>query len=437
MSLDRRHLLAVSALHRRRRRPHRVAPRAAVAAPLSIARRRRRCISACAPAARDDQSRTLQRAIDQAAGARVPLVLGPGVYRAGDLKLPSGAQIVGVRGATRLVFTGGPSLDLGDAAPTTSRSPASCSTAPACRCRRAAASCISRSGRDVRITDCEIVASRPQRHRARGVEGEVTGTTVADVADTAIFSLDARGLVDRAQHRARRRQQRHPGVALGAGRRRHAGHRQPHRGHRQREPAAPGQNGNAINVFRAANVIVRGNRIRGAAFSGGARQRRLQHADHRQQLHRRRRGRDLCRVRLRGRGDRQQHGRRRRARRRGDQFQRRRPARGGAGQPHPQPRAASARPAPTRTTSPASASASRPTPRSPATSSRTRRAPASSSAGAQLSARRHRDRQRGAHRRRRHRRVGRARRRHRGDRRQPDLRRHAAARSSAWSGRSR
>ena len=49
----------------------------------------------------------LQAAIDQTAGARVPLVLGPGEYRTGELKLPSGAQIVGVRGATRLVFTGG------------------------------------------------------------------------------------------------------------------------------------------------------------------------------------------------------------------------------------------------------------------------------------------------------------------------------------------
>src|SRR5882724_2343353 len=53
----------------------------------------------------DDQSRVLQNAIDQAASARVPLVLGPGVYRCGDLKLANGAQIVGVRGATRLVFT--------------------------------------------------------------------------------------------------------------------------------------------------------------------------------------------------------------------------------------------------------------------------------------------------------------------------------------------
>src|SRR5260370_12461614 len=58
----------------------------------------------------DDQSAALQRAIDRAAAARVPLVLPPGVYRAGALKLPAGAQLVGMRGATRLVYGGGPSL---------------------------------------------------------------------------------------------------------------------------------------------------------------------------------------------------------------------------------------------------------------------------------------------------------------------------------------
>src|SRR5260370_40258975 len=58
----------------------------------------------------DDQTTALQRAIDQAAAARAPLALAPGVYRAGDLALPAGAQIIGVRGATRLVSTRGPPL---------------------------------------------------------------------------------------------------------------------------------------------------------------------------------------------------------------------------------------------------------------------------------------------------------------------------------------
>ena len=43
------------------------------------------------PGAPDDQSRALQRAIDQAARTRAPLVLASGVYRAGDIKLPPGA----------------------------------------------------------------------------------------------------------------------------------------------------------------------------------------------------------------------------------------------------------------------------------------------------------------------------------------------------------
>ena len=57
-----------------------------------------------------DQSNMLQAAIDKTAGARVPLMLGPGDYRVGGLTLPAGAQLIGVRGATRLIFTGGAPL---------------------------------------------------------------------------------------------------------------------------------------------------------------------------------------------------------------------------------------------------------------------------------------------------------------------------------------
>ena len=62
------------------------------------------------PDSPDDQSRTLQRAIEQTAAARVPLMLPPGVYRAGDLTLPTGTRLIGCPGATRLLFTEGASL---------------------------------------------------------------------------------------------------------------------------------------------------------------------------------------------------------------------------------------------------------------------------------------------------------------------------------------
>src|SRR5262249_45927096 len=67
------------------------------------------------PGSPDDQTRNLQRAIDDAPRAPVPLVLPPRVYRTGLLSLQNGTQLIGVRGATRLVFTGGgPSLLLGE-----------------------------------------------------------------------------------------------------------------------------------------------------------------------------------------------------------------------------------------------------------------------------------------------------------------------------------
>src|SRR6516162_528411 len=62
------------------------------------------------PGSPDDQTRALQRAIDEAARAQVPLALPPGRYATSMLRLQNGTQLVGVRGATRLVFKGGASM---------------------------------------------------------------------------------------------------------------------------------------------------------------------------------------------------------------------------------------------------------------------------------------------------------------------------------------
>src|SRR5437868_11036501 len=68
------------------------------------------------PGSPDDQTKALQRAIDEAARAQVPLALPPGVYRTGLLRLQNGTQLVGVRGATKLVFNGGASMIQSDGA---------------------------------------------------------------------------------------------------------------------------------------------------------------------------------------------------------------------------------------------------------------------------------------------------------------------------------
>src|ERR1700742_3854027 len=108
MELNRRRLIAVSALTGAMPAAATLATPAA-AAPLSAFGVDATQLGVRAGGGAD-QSNMLQAAIDKTAGARVPLMLGPGDYRVGGLALPSGAQIIGVRGATRLIFTGGPAM---------------------------------------------------------------------------------------------------------------------------------------------------------------------------------------------------------------------------------------------------------------------------------------------------------------------------------------
>src|SRR5215475_13169991 len=113
MDLNRRHLIGASAAG--------VAgalaatPESVRAAQLTSALGRDATQYGVRPGSPDDQTRSLQRAIDEAARAGVPLALPPGVYRTGTLRLSDGTQLIGVRGATKLLFSGGAML-LGEGA---------------------------------------------------------------------------------------------------------------------------------------------------------------------------------------------------------------------------------------------------------------------------------------------------------------------------------
>jgi hypothetical protein len=58
------------------------------------------------PDVADDQSRLFQRAINEAAAAGRILRLPPGSYVVSNIDLPDGARIIGVPGATRLIYGG-------------------------------------------------------------------------------------------------------------------------------------------------------------------------------------------------------------------------------------------------------------------------------------------------------------------------------------------
>jgi uncharacterized secreted repeat protein (TIGR03808 family) len=218
------------------------------------------------PGASEDQSRVLQTAIDAAARARAPLGIAPGTYRAGNLKLPAGTQLLGVRGATQIILSEGLSLMAAAGADhvTLSGLVLDGGKRPLGDGRGLVQL---ESCRAVRIVDCEILGSGSLGIRCVGVDGEVSGNTLTDVADAAIFSTNATGLLIARNSISGagnngilifREAPGDDGTMVIDNRIENIASRS----------GGSGQYGNAINAFRAGNVIVRGNRISHCAFSG-------------------------------------------------------------------------------------------------------------------------------------------------------------------------
>lgn len=217
------------------------------------------------PGAADDQSRALQHAIDQAAQNRVPLMLAPGVYRAGDLKLPAGAHLAGVRGVSRLIFTHGPSLLSAEHADSVMLSGLALDgVKQALPDGRGLMHFL--GAKAVSIADCEIIGAGGNAIALLQCTGEVTTTRITGAADNALFCNDSSGLRITANVivgsgnggiRVWQSIKRHDGAFVADNRIEDTHAR----------AGGNGQNGNAINVFRASDVIVRNNVIRNAAFS--------------------------------------------------------------------------------------------------------------------------------------------------------------------------
>jgi uncharacterized secreted repeat protein (TIGR03808 family) len=263
MDLNRRHLIAASAAGAVS--TFAMSPGAARAAPLTSTLGRDATQYGVRPGSPDDQTRALQRAIDEATRAQVPLALPPGVYRTSRLRLQSGTQLIGVRGATRLVFSGGTSMLSSEGADNLGLTNITLDGGGiALPARRGLVHCL--GGRDVRISDCEIIDSGGNGIWLENVAGDISGNIITRSATTAIVSFNAEGLLvsrntilgtndngieilrgsigdDGTQVLDNRIED------IKAG------------------PGGSGEYGNAINAFRAGNVIVRGNRIRNCDYS--------------------------------------------------------------------------------------------------------------------------------------------------------------------------
>src|SRR5262245_44704628 len=125
----------------------------------------------------DDQTEALQRAIDRTAGARLPLILPPGVYRARALVLPAGARLIGVPGATRLVALDNTPLIVARGADHMLLSGITFDGAK--RTLPEDAGLIQLAlGRNVAIRECEIVGSGRNGIVLEAIEGEVCGNII-------------------------------------------------------------------------------------------------------------------------------------------------------------------------------------------------------------------------------------------------------------------
>jgi uncharacterized secreted repeat protein (TIGR03808 family) len=217
------------------------------------------------PGSPDDQTKNLQRAIDEAARAQMPLALPPGVYRTGMLRLQNGSQLIGIRGATKFVFIGGAAMLQGEGAGHVGLTGLTLDggnipLAP----RRGLVHCA--GGRDIRITDCAISDSGGNGIWFEQVSGDVSDNIFTNIATTAVVSFDALGLIvsrntilgtnDNGIEILR--------TAIGDDGTQVLDNRIEDI---KAGPGGSGQYGNAINAFRAGNVIVRGNRIRNCDYS--------------------------------------------------------------------------------------------------------------------------------------------------------------------------
>jgi uncharacterized secreted repeat protein (TIGR03808 family) len=263
MDVNRRHLIGASAAGIAGALA--VSPDAARAAPLTSLLGRDITQYGVRPGSPDDQTRALQRAIDDAARAQIPLALPPGVYRTGMLRLQSGTQLIGVRGATKLVFTGGAAMLQGEGAASVGLTGITLDGGGiALPARRGLIHCL--GGRDIRIADCEIIGSGGNGIWFEQVSGDISGNIITRTAATAVVSFDALGLsvsrntiVDTNDNGIEilRTAIGDDGTLVADNRIEDI----------KAGPGGSGQYGNAINAFRAGNVIVRGNRIRNCDYS--------------------------------------------------------------------------------------------------------------------------------------------------------------------------
>lgn len=217
------------------------------------------------PGSPDDQSQRLQAALVEAAKRDAPLMLQPGRYRVSDVVLPEGARLIGVPGVTHLIAARPGTLLL------------------ARRIKRAALVGLLLDGLDMRssqrigllaaeevadlgLSECEFASAGSVGLTLNRVGGRIQENRFRTMRDSALFSLDSRGLsIERNQVE----DCGNNGIQLW---RSQPGDEQSIiRGNRinrvRSDAGGDGPNGNGISLYKAGGVIIEGNSLRDCALT--------------------------------------------------------------------------------------------------------------------------------------------------------------------------
>lgn len=219
------------------------------------------------PGAVDDQSRRLQKLLDKASAENSQIFLPPGDYHVANIRLPERTRIVGVPGATRLVYGGGGHFLMSENARHLELAGLVLDGANR-QVESYAEACLRiTSARHAVVDNCLVVgASQKAMHIERSA-GRIERCAVTGAAgECGIYALESRGLAivgnevnscSNGGILVHRWQDGEDGTVVTGNRVFNIG----------AINGGTGQWGNGINIFRAHSVMVANNQISECAFS--------------------------------------------------------------------------------------------------------------------------------------------------------------------------
>ncbi|MCU0831720.1 MAG: TIGR03808 family TAT-translocated repetitive protein [Rhizobiaceae bacterium] len=218
------------------------------------------------PEVRDPQSRIFQEMLARAAELDEPLFLPAGDYRIANVTLPPTVRVIGVRGATRLIYAGGDFMLAGQGLAHVEMIDIAIDGANLALSDSVEGLLDIRDCPDLRLTGCTITGSSRHGVYLEAVAGRVSDNRLSGAVEAALYSVNAAGLsvtgnvvTDCANGGiwVHRWQPGHDGTQVISNRVERIGSAN----------GGTGQWGNGINVYQADGVMIANNTVSDCAFS--------------------------------------------------------------------------------------------------------------------------------------------------------------------------